>query len=184
MGLNFSAHPNTTQSRPAGLILHGTYNMDSNSSYSVSNIPSDAVLVRISFRNLSVSSSGGPRYYLNFGSSTGVDTNNNYRWGNGYYDNGGQSGNGTSAHNNFRIVTSAHTNANHRECGYVDFAKSSQGWVGHGQFTDYFYSQGINYHFSGVWMVNAPIQIIRMVATNGTFNNSSIMVIHYQPGEV
>ena len=184
MGLNFSAHPNTTQTRPAGLILHGTYDMDGYSSYTVSNVPTDAVLIRISFRNLSVSSSGAPRYYLNLGGTSGVDTNNNYRWGNGYYDNGGQSGNGTSAHGNFRIVNSSHTNSNHRECGSVDFAKSSQGWVGHGQFTDYFYSQGINYHFSGVWMANSAIQNIRMVATNGSVTSDSIMIIHYQQGEV
>ena len=184
MGLYFSNNSSHKQSRPAGLLEHGSYSLDGYSNYTVSNMPNDnnVRFIQLDFSGLAVSGSSAPRYYMNFGNS-GVDTGSNYRFAAGYFDGGG---NVHAQHNTnyLQIVNQSHTNSNHRECGSIQLHRtSSVGWSILGQFGDTYYSP-ICYQCTGYYFNNNPITHFKMIVNSGSFRYSSRLTISYSEGFV
>ena len=183
MGINFTHQSSYTQTSPAGLLLHGVFDMDGSSSYTVSNLPTDAKFFRFSFKQVATNYSNNPRWNMRFGSASAssIDSDNNYRWCSGYYDSG-NAGAGTNAASSLEILNRNHTSSNHREHGVMDLARSSQGWTIRGQFGDHYYSPGINYNMTGVWMFDTSMSKVQLYSNGGQFRYDSELIVHYMMG--
>ena len=183
MAINFTNNSSKFQSRPSGLIHHYNASLDTHSAYTVSNLPSDNGIrfIQLDFPMLAVSGSSAPRYWMRFGSGS-VDSSNNYRFGAGYFDGGGNvhAQHGTDY---LQIVNQSHTNSNHRETGVIQLHRV--GGTGHwsilGQFADTYYSP-ICYQVTGFYFNNNPITHIKLTVNSGSFRYGSRMLVSYSEG--